>query len=66
MKAALIHADRQTDKYEANWRFYYCKNAHKNLVWLPWTKTFKGRLQLCVNQWRQEAKYVLLPATRNP
>jgi len=29
MKATLIHSDRQTDKYEANWRFCDCTNAQK-------------------------------------
>jgi hypothetical protein len=32
MKAALIHEDRQTDKYEAKWRPCDCTKAHKYLI----------------------------------
>jgi hypothetical protein len=28
IKAALVQADRQTDKYEAKWRLCDCKNVH--------------------------------------
>ena len=50
MNAAMINADRQTDKYEANWRFCYCTNTHKILMSQPRSKTFKGSLQLSVYQ----------------
>jgi len=56
MKATLIHAYRQTDKYEAIWRFCDCTNAQKSLMWQPWSKTFKESLKLRVNQWGQETK----------
>jgi hypothetical protein len=48
----------------ANWPFCNCTNAHKNLMWQQRSKTVKGRLQLRMNQWGQEAKSIVLPAPR--
>jgi len=35
MKAALIHADRQADKHEAEWRLCNYANAQEKLIWQP-------------------------------
>ena len=41
MKAALIHADRQTDKRKAKWRLCNYAKAHKKLMWQPNSKTYR-------------------------
>jgi len=46
MKAALIHADRQTAKPKANWRPCDYTRAHKNLLWQPRRKTSKATIRL--------------------
>jgi hypothetical protein len=45
-KAALIQADRQTNKYEANWRLCDSANAHKTHMWQPRRKNHKAGFQL--------------------
>jgi hypothetical protein len=65
MKTALIHADRQTDKHEANWRFCDCANGIK-ISCDSREGTLQGNISVVLNRWGQEAKYVLLPAIRSP
>jgi hypothetical protein len=46
MKAALIHANRQKDKHEANWPFCDCAKAHKNHMWQTKCMTYKATFRL--------------------
>jgi len=62
MKAALIHADRQTDKYESNWCLCDCTNAYKNLMWQTRRKNHKVRFQLRpINGVKKQSMFRYLP-----
>ena len=66
MKAALIRADRQTDKHKAKWRSCNYANANKKkFMWQPKSKTGNTTFQLHVNKRCQEEKFVLLLTNRS-
>jgi hypothetical protein len=62
MKSALIHADRQTDKHEANWPLCDGANAHKNHMWQPGRKPYKATCQLRrINGMKNQSQFCRLP-----
>jgi hypothetical protein len=62
MKVALKQADRQTDKYEANWRLCDPANAHVTAE----MKESQCKISVALNQWGEAANPVLFPSTRSP
>jgi hypothetical protein len=62
IKAALILADRQTDKYGAKWCLWNCTNAHKIHTWQPRRKNHKARFQLrSINGVKKQNMFCYLP-----
>jgi len=62
IKAALIHADRQTEERKANWRLCDYSRVHKNLLWQPRRKTSKATFRLSwINGMKQQSLFCYLP-----
>jgi len=62
MKAALIHADRQTNKHKEKRLLCNYANAYKNLLWQQKSKTHNATFRLhSVNGVKKQSLFCYLP-----